>query len=66
MIGTLLRKILSHPEKPREQLPGQPVRSPARIPLAGTKHSGEEGRQNTDPAQWIPDVVSARYGAEGL
>ena len=66
MIGTLLRKILGHPEKPREQLPGQPVRSPARIPLAGTKRSGEKARGNMDPACWIPDVVSARDGAEGL
>lgn len=34
--GTLLRKILGHPEKPRAQLPGQPVRLPTEIPQART------------------------------
>lgn len=64
--GTLLRKILGHPEKPREQLPGQPVRSPARIPLAGTRRLGEEGRGNMGQFRWIPDVLGARDGGEGL
>lgn len=32
--GTLLRKILGHLEKPREQLPGQPVRPLGEIPQA--------------------------------
>lgn len=64
--GTLLRKILGHPEKPREQLPGQPVRSPARIPPAGTRRPGEEGRGNMGWVYWIPDVVGARDGGEGL
>nr|KAF6360001.1 hypothetical protein mMyoMyo1_010963 [Myotis myotis] len=63
--GTLLRKILGYPEKPREQLPGQPVRSPARIPLAGTRRLGEEGRGNMGRFRWIPDVLGARDGGVG-
>lgn len=45
MTGALLRvrEILAHPGKPREQLPGQPVRLPARIPQAGAGSPGEEG-----------------------
>lgn len=61
MTGTLLRKILGHPEKPREQLPGQPVRPLARIPQAGTGRPEEKGRGNLGQAQlttsqvlWVP------------
>lgn len=42
--GALLRvrEILGHPGKSREQLPGQPVRLPARIPQAGAGSPGED------------------------
>lgn len=65
---TLLRKILGHPEKPREQLPGQPVRPLARIPQAGTGCPGEEGGGNMGWA-WrnqTPGAVASREQVEGL
>lgn len=68
MTGTLLRKILGHPEKPREQLPGQPVRPLARIPQAGTGRPGEKrtGKHGPGPAHHIPGAVGAKEQAEGL
>lgn len=63
---TLLRKILGHPEKPREQLPGQPVRPLAEIPQAGTRYCGEEGGGDMGLAHQIPDAVGAKGQAKGL
>lgn len=63
---TLLRKILGHPEKPREQLPGQPVRPLAEISQAGTRYCGEEGGGDMGLAHQIPDAVGAKGQAKGL
>lgn len=56
--GTLLRKILGHPEKPREQLPGQPVWSPARIPpdvpgALGRRKEGTWAGSTGSPMSWV-------------
>lgn len=66
-MGALLREILGHPEKPREQLPGQPVRPLARISQAG---AGREGGNVCPPTRfqmrWVPGVGGWARGLQGV
>lgn len=58
---TQLRQILGGPGKPRQLLPGQPVRPPARIPQVGSGWPGEAGEGSTRPHRPHPRCSECQH-----
>lgn len=61
---TQLRQILGGPGKPRQLLPGQPVRPPTRIPQVSAGWPGEAGEGSTRP-HWPHPRCSGCQHPEG-